>query len=239
LEMTSLSDLQKVAEAAQQGRYFEFDELLPSCSDAERKLAMRIALFPRLDHEDWNIYKDILLHGVDDEPLLALRDNNVFEEDYAYGHETRQVAARRWFLEHFPARIKNEASALMFSLACRVDSTEPSNWPFVRALIWFASLADEFKLDDVTRSLGIAAASLVSDVEVNTNLRLSAIRLCVQQQPRVAPLIAMGLLNHLGFAKRQNDLERRDALLEEIRRLQQAWPQDPAVRELLRTFEAT
>jgi flagellin-specific chaperone FliS len=43
----------------------------------------------------------------------------------------------------------------------------------------------------------------------------------------------MGLIRQLGFAKRQNDLERRDAVLEEMRRLQQAWPQDPAVRERL------
>ena len=49
----------------------------------------------------------------------------------------------------------------MFRLASRVDSTEPSNWPFVRALMWFAPLAGELKLDDVTRPLGIAAASLV------------------------------------------------------------------------------
>jgi hypothetical protein len=162
---------------------------------------------------DSELAKDILLHDVDDEHLLTLRDNKVLEEDYAYGHETRQVAARRWFLEHFPARIRNEASALMFRLACRVDSTEPSNWPFVRALMWFASLADELKLDDVTRPLGIAAASLVSDVDVNTNLRLSAVRLCVQQEPRVTPLISMGLLRHLKFVRQQNDLERRDALV--------------------------
>jgi hypothetical protein len=90
-------------------------------------------------HEDWNIYKDILLRGVDDEHLLTLRDNNVFEEDYAYGHETRHVAARRWFLEHFPARTKKEASALMFGLACYVDSIEPSTWPFVRVLLWLGS----------------------------------------------------------------------------------------------------
>jgi hypothetical protein len=104
LEMTSFSDLRRVADAAQQYRYFEFDELLQPCSTNERKLAVRLALFAHLDSEGWSTYKYILLpEGIDDELLLALRDKKVLEEDYAYGHETRHVAARRWFLEHSPA----------------------------------------------------------------------------------------------------------------------------------------
>jgi hypothetical protein len=81
LEMTSFSDLQKVSAAAQQYRYFEFDELLPPSSDTERRLAMRLALFHHLDEEDWKTHEDILLDGIADEDLLALRDNKVLEED--------------------------------------------------------------------------------------------------------------------------------------------------------------
>jgi hypothetical protein len=46
-------------------------------------------------------------------------------------------------------------------------------------------------------------------------------------------------LNTLIYAKAENDPERRDALLEEMRRLQLAWPQDPAVREQLGDTIAT
>jgi hypothetical protein len=35
------------------------------------------------------------------------------------------------------------------------------------------------------------------------------------------------------YAKEENDLQRRDAFLVELRQLQQAWPQDSAVREQL------
>ena len=45
--------------------------------------------------------------------------------------------------------------------------------------------------------------------------------------------LAKGLFNTLVYAKAENDLQRRDALLVELRQLQQAWPQDAAVREQL------
>jgi hypothetical protein len=89
-------------------------------------------------------------------------------------------------------------------------------------LVWFASLAEELAFKDVTRAPGIAAVSLLPDVEVNTNSLLSTGRLAIQQERRVAPLISMGLLNCLGLAKRENDLQRRDELLVELRQLHQA-----------------
>jgi hypothetical protein len=122
---------------------------------------VRLALFPRLKSEDWIDYKEILLEGIDDELLLALRDKKVLEEDYAYGHETRHLAARRWFLEHLRAQTEFEASALIFRLACRVHSVEPSTWPFASALAWFASLSEELALNDSSRALSGAALALL------------------------------------------------------------------------------
>jgi hypothetical protein len=108
--MTSFSELQIVADAAQRYRYLEFEELLPPSSENELKLAMRLALFPPLDSEGWTTYKDILLEGIESELVLALRDKTVLEEDYAYGHETRHFAARRWFLTRYHAQTENEAN---------------------------------------------------------------------------------------------------------------------------------
>ena len=45
--------------------------------------------------------------------------------------------------------------------------------------------------------------------------------------------LAMGLFNTLSYAKSEDDLARRDALLEELRELAKAHPEDPAVREQL------
>jgi hypothetical protein len=45
--------------------------------------------------------------------------------------------------------------------------------------------------------------------------------------------LAKGLFLTLIDSKEENDLQRRDALLAEMRRLQQAWPQDAAVRQPL------
>lgn len=50
----------------------------------------------------------------------------------------------------------------------------------------------------------------------------------------VAPLLAMGL-NALNHAKDENDLPRRDALLDELRALAQIHPDDAAVRKWLAT----
>ncbi|MDA1100047.1 MAG: hypothetical protein O2967_13795, partial [Proteobacteria bacterium] len=47
--------------------------------------------------------------------------------------------------------------------------------------------------------------------------------------------LAKGLFNTLNHAEAEDDLERRDALLEELRSLAEAWPEDAAVRVRLAT----
>jgi hypothetical protein len=51
--------------------------------------------------------------------------------------------------------------------------------------------------------------------------------------PQAAPLLAMGLVNTLIDAKQEEALERRDTLLQELRQLAQAYPQDAAVRTIV------
>ena len=51
--------------------------------------------------------------------------------------------------------------------------------------------------------------------------------------------LANGLFDTLKYAKGENDLQRRDALVAELRQLQQAWPQDAAVREQLASAAIT
>jgi hypothetical protein len=92
---------------------------------------------------------------------------------------------------------------------------------------------DELMLDDVSQSIGIAATSLIPDVDFETDLDLPATRLAIQKEPRLAPLISMGLLNNLIHAKAENQLKRRDDLLEELRQFQQSWKEDAAIRETL------
>jgi hypothetical protein len=45
--------------------------------------------------------------------------------------------------------------------------------------------------------------------------------------------LTKGLFNTLNHAKEEDDLEQRDALLEELRHLRADYPDDPEVREQL------
>jgi hypothetical protein len=45
--------------------------------------------------------------------------------------------------------------------------------------------------------------------------------------------LAKGLVNSLTFTKHENDLQPHHDLLMELRELQQTWPQDPVVRNIL------
>ena len=48
---------------------------------------------------------------------------------------------------------------------------------------------------------------------------------------QASALLAIGLFNTLNAAKQEETLERRDALLEELRQLATRYPDDAAVRE--------
>jgi hypothetical protein len=148
--MRTFADLKRVANEARRCRYGEFDALLSGLSNDERKLAIRLAFFLRLDRQNWEIYKDVLLDGLNHELLFALQQNNVLEDEYAYGHDTRHLEARSWFLRERKYRPQSEyeTTASIFRLACRVDSRKPAVRPFAEALVSFASLADELQLND-------------------------------------------------------------------------------------------
>jgi hypothetical protein len=62
------------------------------------------------------------------------------------------------------------------------------------------------------------------------NIRMMTVR-CSPLPNRNPGIVSVNSLSVA--AKAENDLQRRDALLVELRQLQQAWPQDAAVRQQL------
>jgi hypothetical protein len=231
--MKSLSDLESVAKEAHRCMYGEFDTLFPSLSKDELKLAIRLAFFPRLDHHDWDVFKEVLLHELNHELLFLLQENNVLEGEFTYGHDTRHIEARRWFLRRYRPRSEHEIDVLLILLACRVNSVAPNVRPFVEALVWFASHSNECGLNDTHRAIASAALSLFPDQQADASLHLLAERCSAQREPRIAPLISMSLVNGYLRANHNDDVVLRDALLEGLRHLHQALSQDLVVREKL------
>lgn len=91
--------------------------------------------------------------------------------------------------------------------------------------------AGKLKLSDLHRGL-CEAALLLFRMPADTYAILRAAR-AARSEPRAAPLIAIGLFNTLHDANAENDLGRRDTLLEELRALARAHDDDLRVRDYL------
>ncbi len=240
-QMGDKNDMAQVAADAQAYRYPEFGALLPALSKDERILAIRLALMPRLNQELWLNYKEIILHEFNDGEGLVdeLNIKRVMEAGSypTYGHETRHSAARYWYLENKSLQniLVRETAGLVFRLAGYVQEVSESNFPYVGALIALGGLLNKLPLNDSVRVVIASAASLIEiRLPWPDQQKLSAaLRDLSGHHASALVLAAMGLINTLNDAKAENDLARRDALLEELRSLARVQPADGAVREQL------
>jgi hypothetical protein len=233
--LKTVDELQRVADQARTTRYPEFDQLLSSLSDAERELAMRLAFFPRIEESHWETYKDIILDRLDQDVLYSLQQKNILEEGVTYGHDTRHLEARNWFLSperNYGWQSQEEISALIFRLAVRVDSPTSTVRPFAEVLAYFGPVVDKLQLRETCRALCVAAQSMFSLENINIKA-LMAGRLCVRESIEVAPLIAMGLNNALQCAKKRRECDTRDAVLDELRQLHRSTGLETDIREWL------
>jgi len=234
---------------------------------------MRLAVFPRLDRDSWDVHRCALLDNLDNNLVFALQDKNLLESyDYPnFGHETRHVSARHYLLEKYLPQVKYETEALMFRLASEFQrklSFEPTQ-PSMAALASFRDFAREFQLSDAARSLGEIAKSFYKEDDFDAGLILRAGSLAIRKVGAVRDLVLMGTLNSIARTikehkleaclqelrkrqqlsegrhmlayvlmvaletKEQNKFDNRDVLLEELRELQQAWPDDDDIRRIL------
>ncbi len=108
-------------------------------------------------------------------------------------------------------------------LADRIKNIDDESIPFILALASMKKSAKAFSDNDPS-SYGLVAAALrLLGVPSDSKsiIRSAQTYLVYSSTSRIQPveLIASGLLNTLNYAKEENDLGRRDALLDELRTL--------------------
>ncbi len=210
------------------------------------RFAVRIALLPEMgSEEDFEALRPVLSEGLGDLRLAKLRSCGLLEHDRdlgghpnipTFGHTTRYEAAR--FIactdKRFKPFAKDESGVLAIELACRVTSLQPDALPFGVSLLSLRQIADHIGLPDTHRGLCESAAALTASAKsaAQSELIQKAAGLA-HKHPGVGTLVAMGLFNALFHAKRENDLPRRDALLDELRELGAAHPDSAGVQQSL------
>jgi hypothetical protein len=236
-EMKDAKDMARVAQDAQAYRYREFDILFPQLPPAERRLAIRLAIFPRLDSGKWQLFRAILLDGISESSVdeLNIRHVLVGGDFPAYGHETRYTAIRHWLLNkpEYRSMVAGETNDLLFRLGESVPFLTKDAALFNAAILLVGALALTFSPEVSVMLVVASAASMLGDIILKPQLFLKGVRSTVSQHPIVRTLIATGLVNMQCAARAQNQPKVAATLLNELRWLAAKHPTDAMVRERL------
>ncbi len=233
IEVDSVNTLKKLAEDAHANRFREFDSLLPELDKpGECQLAMRLALITSFGDEWWQQLKVSILNGLDEALLDDLRYKKILEQTQppSFGHDKRWDAVRNWFLVNRNIDMTRQAKLLIHTFAAQITDTNEDKLPFSSLLLNLQS-HQILSLPQICHALLDANGSLFgirADKSVISELRIQDI-----QFKGGEVLLAMGLFNTLIAAKAEDELPRRDALLEELRQLATNDEAEPAVREQL------
>jgi hypothetical protein len=232
--MRTRDDLQQVAADAQEYRFSDLKVLLPKLDGDHRRLAIRLALLPVSAAPVWASIKGEVLGGLGAGLMDDLRLANLLEsaDPPSFGHAQRWEAARGWVVENLPNNARSEAESLISSIAAPVRELSLAVLPNVAILFGLLPTARQLKLDDLSLALCQSAASLLLTAGEADGALIRRARQTSKLRTGT-PLLAMGLLNTLIDAKAEGHLTRRDALLEELRALAGAQPEDTAIREPL------
>jgi tetratricopeptide (TPR) repeat protein len=192
------ADLPRIATEAQALRYTDLHQLLSGLNDGRLTLAARLACFPRLDAESWEVHKSILLKDQDEASVDVLVDASVLDLHEAfpsYGHDTRHAAARRWFGKHKLPLLRRSAADLIRSLAAVITDVDAVNRPYLEALAAFADVALEVGVDPTAGCFVDAARTAFGEfdpvlAEPFERSYLEAVR----RTPAAASLIALALV---------------------------------------------
>ena len=240
------ADLERLAQNAHALRYREIEELLSKLKTANEPLflfSLRLALLPEMASQaEFDALRAFVLQdqttsslvGLQADGLLHIVDDN--PEVPSFGHTKRYEAVRRLICteEHYKPFARAQAELLAVELASGVNNLHPNVVPLVAALRSLRSIGADLGVSRSTSGLCEAAASLLGERLSSAQSQLVAeASALVRTHPVVGTLVAMGLLNSLNGAKEENDLTRRDALLEELNNLAAAQADHGGVQELL------
>jgi hypothetical protein len=232
----SFEGLAQLAKDANEFRYRDLEKLLLDLDGDRRKLAARIALVPLIEDTDaWRALRPIILANLDPNALDDLKLADVLDKEAVaprFGHPTRRDAARAFLNARRGEAVRAEAEGLILALARSITEFDKSTIDSGEAL---ASLRDTAVQQDLG-SLPLALCEAALRVLTRTPLPSPASLIEGTRQARRAPqpglalVLAAGLHHTLIDATAQGDLAGRDALLDELRALARAYPDEAAVR---------
>src|SRR5579875_1187721 len=116
----SLEKLKEISEDANDYRFAEFTELLPSLDNKQRLLGIRLALTPSCSEtEAWKSLRQLVLEGIEAPNLDTLKRLGVIESisPPSFGHAKRRQAAVHWLYENCYEELREVCQALIFKLA--------------------------------------------------------------------------------------------------------------------------
>ncbi|MBI3775464.1 MAG: hypothetical protein HY273_07915, partial [Gammaproteobacteria bacterium] len=157
--MRSAQDLRDEAANAQSLRYIEFNHSLKDLKDDRRTLAARLAFFPRLDPDRWAVFERLLMRDITSTAFVELVDVGILIDDPVptFGHDTRHVAARHWFVEHSKALIRRTGEELVEALAAGITGINPGSVPMFEALVACTEAANQVAMQGPPQCLIDAA----------------------------------------------------------------------------------
>jgi hypothetical protein len=157
-----------------------------------------------------------------------------------FGHPRRRDAARAFFDTRRREAVKAEAEGLIFALARSVTAIDASTIPYSAALVGPRDAVSCQNLGPLPRVLCEAALRLFGERLPSSDSLIEGAREARRlPEPGLGLVLAAALLNSLNDAKAEDDFARRDALLDELRALVQALPDDAAVRQPLASIIAS
>jgi tetratricopeptide (TPR) repeat protein len=196
--VTTLEDLKRLAFDAQALRYIDLEHVLGELSDELKTIAVHFAFLPRLDQSRWMLLSKSVLGHCTQTALDTLVDGKLFvDEPYpTFGHDTRHVAAQRWFVEKNRRLLCRVAEALVRNLAGRISGAEDLHRPFAETLAGCEEISTQLQLSPISRCLISAARAALGDPEdVSGDAFDESYRDAVIENPGVVVLVAMALMN--------------------------------------------
>jgi len=224
-------------------RDWEFETLFPKLLESDRDmfdLATRLALLPEfVSVRKWEELKPIVLCGRPETDLAELESRGILKQEKppSFGHTTKYESAQNWLIQNSRSKPLARATvrAMVSDLAARIRYIDERDLYFSATLAALYEPVMRLEETDHLSVLCVAAATLFGmepPQEIKEKFE-SVLRTISDEIPEARVLVAASLFNTLNQAKEEKDLNRRDALLQELRDLAGQYPDDPAVRENL------
>ncbi len=193
------ADLRDRAADAQQNRYADLAGLLAALDPPALRLAARLASFLRLDAARAPVWIDSAGDTAPD-TIDHLTDAGVLSDEPSptFGHDTRHVAAQRWFRQERARLLRREAEAAIGACALRVTGVDEASRPFLDLMV----ACDRTVLDEASDAwqLVSAARTAFGGIESAMDPGLDAWLLRRKSRDGLSPMAAIALINR-GYAK--------------------------------------